>query len=100
MHANLPAVRGLDGSSAGQAGAAWTHAQLTPGQREFLRALPLSARVGGALLAHASADDPQAWHYVSHPGRASASLAAAQAAGRLAGAGRARARAAAVLRGP
>lgn len=71
------AVRGASGESAGAAGAAWTHAQLSVGQRAFLAGLPLHVVEGPALFVHASADAPAAWHYVDHPRRAAASLEAA-----------------------
>ncbi|RZJ16008.1 MAG: metallophosphoesterase [Haliea sp.] len=57
--------------------AAWTHGQLDERQRAFLAGLPLVHRQGPALLVHASADTPQAWHYVDNPHRAAASLDAA-----------------------
>jgi diadenosine tetraphosphatase ApaH/serine/threonine PP2A family protein phosphatase len=46
------------------AGASWTHNQLSPAQREFITGLPLSARWESALLVHASAQDPKRWTYV------------------------------------
>ncbi|MBE7939476.1 MULTISPECIES: metallophosphoesterase family protein [Ramlibacter] len=66
---------------ADQAGAAWTHAQLSPAQRGFLAGLPLVIREGEILMVHASADAPARWAYVDTPLSATASLAAAQAAG-------------------
>jgi diadenosine tetraphosphatase ApaH/serine/threonine PP2A family protein phosphatase len=57
----------------------WTRAQLSPEQVAFLDGLPLTARVGGALLVHASADEPSAWTYVSDAVAAARSLDAAQA---------------------
>ncbi|MES2483156.1 MAG: metallophosphoesterase family protein [Pseudomonadota bacterium] len=58
-------------------GAAWTHDQLTPAQREYLRSLPLTHADGDALLVHATADAPPAWHYADHPVRVSRSMEAA-----------------------
>ena len=57
--------------------AAWTHDQLGVAQRDFLAGLPLQHRAAPLLLVHASADEPQAWHYVDNPRRAQASLDAA-----------------------
>ena len=59
------------------AGAAWSHSQLTPAQREFLTGLPLVARHDFILLVHASALEPQRWHYVNDSVSARASLDAA-----------------------
>jgi diadenosine tetraphosphatase ApaH/serine/threonine PP2A family protein phosphatase len=61
----------------GEAGAGWTHAQLRTEDLEYLAALPLTARSGPVFLVHASADEPEAWHYVDNPQRAAASLDAA-----------------------
>lgn len=60
-----------------EAGAAWTHAQLSPAQLAFLAGLPLTVTVGAACLVHASADAPQRWQYVDNEHRAQASLDAA-----------------------
>lgn len=62
-------------------GGAWTHAQLSPAHLAFLRELPLTAKIGGSLLAHASAHEPQRWHYVTTPQTAAQSLAKARDAG-------------------
>lgn len=43
----------------------WTREQLTPQQRDFLRALPLVAQNGNALYVHASAETPERWRYVT-----------------------------------
>jgi diadenosine tetraphosphatase ApaH/serine/threonine PP2A family protein phosphatase len=43
----------------------WTRGQLTPGQRDFLAALPMTAEVGDAFLAHASAQSPADWIYIT-----------------------------------
>lgn len=58
---------------------AWTHAQLCPGDRDYLASLPLTDRVADALLVHASAHRPQRWEYVDRPALAQRCLAAAQA---------------------
>jgi diadenosine tetraphosphatase ApaH/serine/threonine PP2A family protein phosphatase len=44
--------------------ARWTEETLTPGNLEYLRALPFSARWRGTLLVHASPAGPEDWHYV------------------------------------
>ncbi len=67
--------------SGADVGAAWTHARLTPAQRDFLAQLPLQAQAGDALLVHATADDPPAWRYATTAPLARRSLDAAQAAG-------------------
>ncbi len=60
----------------GEASAGWTHQQLGAPELAFLDQLPLTAQDGAVLLVHASADQPEAWHYVySHPA-AERSLAA------------------------
>ncbi len=66
-----------DTTRADAAGAAWTHAQLSPAQHAFLAGLPLTRREGSIFLVHASAHEPQRWHYVENPRGAGASLAAA-----------------------
>lgn len=63
--------------TAEDASAAWTHARLDAGQRAFLGSLPLTARVGGLLLVHASADAPERWRYVDRPALAERCLDAA-----------------------
>jgi diadenosine tetraphosphatase ApaH/serine/threonine PP2A family protein phosphatase len=45
--------------------AAWTRARLTPAQRQFLAALPLTVEQRGCLFVHASAAEPRQWEYVS-----------------------------------
>lgn len=67
------------GKSLGATTAAWTHDQLSTAQRDFLARLPLTWREGSLLLAHASADSPEHWHYVSDERSADASLDAAAA---------------------
>ena len=61
----------------GESSAAWTHAQLSPAQRGFLDALPLTLTQGRMLLVHASADLPAQWRYVHDTMSAGASLDAA-----------------------
>ena len=61
----------------GQAGAQWTHAQLSPAQRQFLAGLPLTHIEASLLLVHASADAPERWRYVDSARAAAASLDAA-----------------------
>jgi diadenosine tetraphosphatase ApaH/serine/threonine PP2A family protein phosphatase len=61
----------------GAATAAWTHAQLTLEQRQFIDALPLTARLQSCLLVHASADAPSQWRYVDDERSAGVSLSAA-----------------------
>lgn len=63
----------------GEATAAWTHAQLNDGHRQFLTALPLTSRMQSCFLVHASADSPGEWRYVDDARSAGASLAAAGA---------------------
>jgi hypothetical protein len=53
-----------DDQSLGNSTAQWTHDQLGASQREFLKALPLTALSGSLLLVHASAHAPERWHYV------------------------------------
>ena len=60
------------GSFSGDAAQAarWTGAQLSPGTRDYLLGLPLTARWEGALLVHASPASPESWAYVLSPGDA------------------------------
>jgi diadenosine tetraphosphatase ApaH/serine/threonine PP2A family protein phosphatase len=74
--ADLPA-----GDRADLAGAAWSFAQLTPVQRNFLAGLPLVMRHDFMFLVHASAREPQRWDYVVESVGATASLEAACAEG-------------------
>jgi diadenosine tetraphosphatase ApaH/serine/threonine PP2A family protein phosphatase len=69
------------GTTAEDASAAWTHAQLTPAQRGWLAGLPLAARWHDLLLVHASADQPGRWDYVDRPERAGQCLDAASQQG-------------------
>ena len=61
----------------GEATADWTHAQLSGEHRQFLAALPLTARIQACLLVHASADAPKLWRYVDDERSALVSLNAA-----------------------
>ncbi|SHG70422.1 metallophosphoesterase family protein [Pollutimonas bauzanensis] len=68
----------LTARNMGEQSARWTHDQLSPAQRSFLASLPLTAPLGGnALLVHASADNPEQWHYVRDTVAAERSLNAA-----------------------
>jgi predicted phosphodiesterase len=42
----------------------WTRAQLTPDEKQWLRALPLAVQVHGFTVVHASLDEPPLWTYV------------------------------------
>ncbi len=42
----------------------WTRAQLTPDEKQWLRALPFTAQLHGFTVVHASLDEPQLWTYV------------------------------------
>lgn len=64
-------------NTVGESTAAWTHAQLDPGQRQFLDNLPLTLQQGAMLLVHASLDGPELWRYVYDERAAAASLNAA-----------------------
>ena len=66
-----------EASSLGSSTALWTHQQLSPAQRNWLAALPLTLHLEPLLLVHASADAPARWHYVHDVRAASASLDAA-----------------------
>lgn len=68
----------LADGSMGSSTADWTHRQLSPAQREFLGALPMTAIHEHLLLVHASADRPEAWRYVDGERAASACLDAAR----------------------
>jgi diadenosine tetraphosphatase ApaH/serine/threonine PP2A family protein phosphatase len=61
------------------AAARWTRDGLSEGQRGFLEALPLTARIEDALLVHATADAPAEWLYVTDSLRAERSMAASGA---------------------
>jgi diadenosine tetraphosphatase ApaH/serine/threonine PP2A family protein phosphatase len=63
----------------GERSAAWTHAQLSSAQRDFLAALPLVRTLEDCLFVHASAHEPDRWTYVDDTSTATRSLLAAQA---------------------
>lgn len=65
--------------ASGELSAAWTHAQLSPAQREFLAMLPLTHTLDDCLFVHASAEAPARWTYVDDARTATRSLLAAQA---------------------
>ena len=44
--------------------AVWTRQQLSPEAMNYLRALPLSAQLGNLLMVHASAYQPEKFHYL------------------------------------
>lgn len=72
-----------EGKRADEAGAAWTHDQLSPAQRDYLDSLPLTIRHEFVLLVHASAHEPQRWTYVDNGRDAAVSLQAASEQGDL-----------------
>lgn len=49
---------------AAAAAARWTGAQLSPDEAAYLAGLPSTARLGDALLVHATPYQPTAWHYL------------------------------------
>ncbi|MES2877728.1 MAG: metallophosphoesterase family protein [Pseudomonadota bacterium] len=63
----------------GESTAAWTHAQLSDSERQFLDHLPLTRQQDTILLVHASLDGPELWRYVYDQRAATASLDAAAA---------------------
>lgn len=65
--------------SMGDSTAAWTHAQLSQAQKDWLAALPMTHQQDKVLLVHASANEPERWRYVTDERSASASLDAATA---------------------
>ena len=54
----------------------WTREQLRAEHRAFLSGLPFTLRHGDALFAHAAAEAPERWSYVTSPREAARSLAA------------------------
>ncbi len=66
-----------DANQHGSGTAAWTGAQLSAQQRQFLDALPLTWHGSQMLLVHASAHQPERWRYVEDERAAGASLDAA-----------------------
>ena len=71
------ALLGVSGESLGAMTAQWTHAQLSPAQRDWLAQLALTHIGGPLMLVHASADQPDRWHYVEDTRTAGRSLDAA-----------------------
>lgn len=57
----------------------WTQRQLGARQRAFLSGLPLTVRQDDILFVHASAEAPEAWHYVTSAVEAERSIQAADA---------------------
>jgi len=58
---------------------AWTRDKLDAAQKNFLEQLPLEIEDADRLYVHASADEPEQWHYVLDTGRARKSFAATPA---------------------
>ena len=63
----------------GDSTAQWTHDHLTPEQRAWIDARPLTEQHESTLFVHASADGPELWRYVYDQRAATASLDAAVA---------------------
>lgn len=80
-HDDAAVAPSQDSTRPDQAGAAWTYAQLSAAQRQFLAALPLVVRADFILLVHASAREPRRWDYVEDATGARGSLDAAGAEG-------------------
>jgi diadenosine tetraphosphatase ApaH/serine/threonine PP2A family protein phosphatase len=57
----------------------WTDQQLSDAHRDFIRALPITLRLGDCLLTHANAHAPQDWGYIHGRLEASRSLYATDA---------------------
>jgi diadenosine tetraphosphatase ApaH/serine/threonine PP2A family protein phosphatase len=57
----------------------WTREQLRPEHRSFLTGLPFTLREADLLLAHAAAEAPERWTYVTSAREAARSLAATDA---------------------
>jgi diadenosine tetraphosphatase ApaH/serine/threonine PP2A family protein phosphatase len=57
----------------------WTREQLGPREREFIAGMPLVRAEAGCLYAHASADRPETWPYVTGAQDAACALAATDA---------------------
>jgi diadenosine tetraphosphatase ApaH/serine/threonine PP2A family protein phosphatase len=57
----------------------WTRAQLDDRQRTFIAGLPLFVEEADRLYVHASADEPDHWHYVTELYGAAKSMMATQA---------------------
>ncbi len=73
------ALRGGSGESMGAMTAQWTHEQLSQEQHAWLGQLPLTHLDDALLFVHASADQPERWHYVEDTRSAARSLDAAHA---------------------
>ncbi len=58
----------------GESTAAWTHAQLSAAQCDYLAQLPMTVQQDAVLLVHATADDPGLWRYVYDAQTAALSL--------------------------
>jgi diadenosine tetraphosphatase ApaH/serine/threonine PP2A family protein phosphatase len=69
----------LEVKTVGDSTAAWTHRQLSPVQRDWIDALPLTLQHDNALFVHATANDPELWRYVRDQRAAEASLDASSA---------------------
>jgi diadenosine tetraphosphatase ApaH/serine/threonine PP2A family protein phosphatase len=57
----------------------WTRGRLSGSQQAFLGGLPMTAEAEGLFFVHASADQPDAWNYVTSDTRAALSFAACTA---------------------
>lgn len=57
----------------------WTRPRLTPTHLAFLSGLPMTAEAEGALFVHGSANEPEAWSYVTSDSRAAPSFRATEA---------------------
>ncbi|MFD1710428.1 metallophosphoesterase [Ottowia sp. GY511] len=73
-HDHYANVQVTDAKQMAHTGVAWTQAQLGGPELGFLAQLPMTARLGSALLVHASADAPPQWRYVTNPQLAALSL--------------------------
>lgn len=67
--------------------AQWTRQQLTVTHIDFLRALPMTAQIGMLMMVHASAHQPEKFHYLVDSAAAVACLAAIDSSVRLVAAG-------------
>ena len=63
----------------------WTRRRLSATERDFLTALPFTARRDGLFFVHASADAPEKWHYVTSTVQARRCMDASPAAVTFAG---------------
>jgi len=57
----------------------WTRPRLGAGHLAFLSALPMTVEAEGAFFVHASANQPEAWSYVTSDNRAAPSFRATEA---------------------